>query len=60
MMELVHPPLLNKQTLSEADICEKFITPALSQSGLVCADLRQRVITSQSTQTEALVETAVG
>lgn len=50
---------MNKSALSESDICDKFIRPAMEHAGRLCADLRQRFVASQATQSrlaEALVD----
>ena len=39
---------MDKKALSESDICDKYIRPAMRCR--LCADLRQRLTTAQSTQ----------
>ena len=51
---------MNKKSLSESDICDKFVRPAMVESlHRLCFDLRQPLTASQSTQAhlaEALVQ----
>jgi hypothetical protein len=44
------PLPLNKKTLSDTDICDKFITPAQLQSRLWFVGLGERLTASNSTQ----------
>lgn len=39
---------MDKKALSESDICDKYIRPAMRYR--LCAGLRQRLTTAQSTQ----------